>query len=176
MNTRAASVVRLERPLALGHGQHSSIICGTRRRHWSNVYGISHDPRAVTQHGPATAVRVTVRGYSVRMRNQTAAVGITQPDTPMLTSPNPSETQCGGHHLRYATAHDIEGDRCRPATVCHSRFASGHRRRPSPMTNAVHSAHNFTHPSPARPGNFPWLSTPVDNHVEIRSTLWEEAS
>jgi hypothetical protein len=64
VNTRAASVVRLERPLALGHGQHSSIIAAPVRRHRSNVYGISHSPCVVTQHGPATAVRVTVRGYS----------------------------------------------------------------------------------------------------------------
>lgn len=34
VNPRAASVVRLERPLALGHGQHSSKFGGASRRRW----------------------------------------------------------------------------------------------------------------------------------------------
>ena len=37
VNARAASVVRLERPLALGHGQHSSKFIDASRRHGSNI-------------------------------------------------------------------------------------------------------------------------------------------
>lgn len=60
VNARAAAIVRLERPLALGHGRHSSKFCDARRRQRSNIFGnrMTRTERgcAATQHGSVTAV------------------------------------------------------------------------------------------------------------------------
>ena len=81
VNTRAASVVRLERPLALGHGEHSSKIVGTLvvpngglanlvvKQLWSNTGDAMQapaDPRIVYRASPASTKRPPHQRVTVR--------------------------------------------------------------------------------------------------------------